>query len=72
SDEFCAQCKHAMKYVFDIVEKYDGVISAEHDIGMIKKAYLRYSRSAEELAYMKQVKAVFDHQLLINPGKIFY
>ncbi|WP_151980966.1 FAD-binding oxidoreductase [Acinetobacter guerrae] len=70
-DEFYAQCKHAMKYVFDIVEKYDGAISAEHGIGMTKKAYLGYSRSDEEIVYMKRIKSIFDHNLLINPGKIF-
>ena len=70
-DDFYVHCKHAMNYVFDVVKKYDGAISAEHGIGMTKKSYLGYSRTPEELQYMKKIKTVFDHQHLINPGKIF-
>ena len=39
-DEFFAKCQVVNKYVFDIVKKYDGSISAEHGVGMTKKPYL--------------------------------
>jgi hypothetical protein len=38
---------------------------------MTKKPYLSYSRSEEEIAYMKAVKAVFDPNNVMNPGKLF-
>ena len=59
------------KWVFDIVENYHGSISAEHGVGMVKKDYLSYTRSAEEIVIMKGIKQVFDPNGLMNPGKIF-
>ncbi len=70
-DEFFAKCAVVNKQVFEVVEKYNGSISAEHGVGMTKRDYLAYSRSAAEIAYMKAVKAVFDPNGIMNPGKIF-
>jgi len=70
-EEFFARCNNVSKWVFEIVEKYNGSISAEHGVGRTKKAYLGYSRSAEEIALMKAVKAAFDPNGIMNPGKIF-
>ncbi|TBW13231.1 FAD-binding oxidoreductase [Azotobacter chroococcum subsp. isscasi] len=70
-DEFFAKCATVNKWVFEIVEKYNGSISAEHGVGMTKRDYLGYSRSEAEIAYMKAVKAVFDPNGIMNPGKIF-
>jgi len=70
-DEFFAKCAVVNKWVFETVQKYNGSISAEHGVGMTKRDYLGYSRSAEEIAYMQAVKAVFDPNGIMNPGKIF-
>jgi FAD/FMN-containing dehydrogenase len=70
-DEFFAKCATVNKWVFETVEKYHGSISAEHGVGMTKRDYLHYSRSEAEIAYMKAVKAVFDPNGIMNPGKIF-
>ncbi|TVP91278.1 MAG: FAD-binding oxidoreductase, partial [Pseudomonadaceae bacterium] len=68
-DTFFAECAKVNKWVFEIVQKYNGSISAEHGVGMTKRDYLHYSRSAEEIALMKAVKAVFDPNGIMNPGK---
>jgi len=68
---FFEQCNRVSKWVFEIVENYRGSVSAEHGVGMLKKDYLPYSRSQEEIALMKQIKQVFDPQGIMNPGKIF-
>lgn len=70
-DEFFARCATVNQWVFEIVERYNGSISAEHGVGMTKRDYLGYSRSTEEIACMKAIKAVFDPNGIMNPGKIF-
>ncbi|MEH6367342.1 MULTISPECIES: FAD-binding oxidoreductase [Pseudomonas] len=70
-DEFFGKCATVNKWVFEIVQKYNGSISAEHGVGMTKRDYLHYSRSAAEIGYMKAIKAVFDPNGIMNPGKIF-
>jgi len=56
--------------VCGVGQKYNGSISAEHGVGRTKKPYLEYSRSPEEIGYMKAVKAVFDPNNIMNPGKV--
>lgn len=70
-DEFFTRCAGVNKWVFDIVQKYNGSISAEHGVGMTKRDYLTYSRSEAEIAVMKAIKQVFDPNGIMNPGKIF-
>ena len=70
-DEFFAKCATVNKWVFETVQKYNGSISAEHGVGMTKRDYLTYSRSEAEIGYMKAIKAVFDPNSIMNPGKIF-
>lgn len=70
-DEFFSKCQIVNQYVFETVQKYKGSVSAEHGVGMTKKPYLNYTRSQAEIAYMKKLKAVFDSNGIINPGKIF-
>ncbi|WPC04955.1 FAD-binding oxidoreductase [Pseudomonas benzenivorans] len=70
-DEFFAKCATVNQWVFETVQKYHGSISAEHGVGMTKRDYLHYSRSEAEIGYMKAIKAVFDPNGIMNPGKIF-
>lgn len=70
-EAFFKQCAEVSYQVFEVVEKYRGSVSAEHGVGLIKKDYLKYSRSEEEIAVMKQLKSIFDPSGVMNPGKIF-
>ncbi|WP_147176311.1 FAD-binding oxidoreductase [Pseudomonas sp. AG1028] len=70
-EAFFASCARVNKWVFETVERYNGSISAEHGVGLVKRDYLQYSRSPAEIAYMKAIKAVFDPNGIMNPGKIF-
>lgn len=56
--------------MFERVKKHEGSISAEHGIGLLKKPYLSYSRSAEERALMRAVKRALDPAGILNPGKV--
>jgi FAD/FMN-containing dehydrogenase len=71
TDEFQRSCGAVSQWVFEIVQRYGGSVSAEHGVGLLKKDYLHYSRSATELAIMKQIKLAFDPHGIMNPGKIF-
>ena len=70
-EEFFEKCQQVNKWVFEIVQRYNGSVSAEHGVGMTKKPYLEYTRSAAEIAYLKGIKQVFDPNGVMNPGKIF-
>ena len=70
-EEFQQRCGEVSKWVFEIVQRYGGSISAEHGVGMLKKDFLQYSRSETEVAIMKQIKRAFDPHGIMNPGKIF-
>lgn len=69
--DFIQKCETLNPALFSLVQKFGGTVSAEHGIGLLKKPYLHYSRSPEEIHYMKQIKKIFDPQNIINPGKIF-
>jgi len=49
----------------------DGSVSAEHGIGLEKRAYLSLSRSAAEIATMRLLKRALDPKGILNPGKVF-
>ena len=57
--------------VYEALGRRQGVISAEHGIGLDKRAYLQHSRSENEIALMKTLKHVLDPKNILNPGKIF-
>jgi glycolate oxidase subunit GlcD len=70
-EDFFEKCQQVNKWVFEIVQRYEGSVSAEHGVGMTKKPYLEYTRSSAEIAYLKGIKQVFDPKGVMNPGKIF-
>jgi FAD/FMN-containing dehydrogenase len=57
--------------VYKAVGDWGGSISAEHGIGVHKKPFLHYSRTPEEVALMRQLKAALDPKGTLNPGKVF-
>jgi FAD/FMN-containing dehydrogenase len=56
--------------VYEHVQAHQGSISAEHGIGTLKRDYLPYSRSPEELALMRRIKAALDPNGILNPTKV--
>ncbi|NEL40727.1 MAG: FAD-binding oxidoreductase, partial [Xanthomonas perforans] len=69
--DFVAACDQVTKLLAQALQRFGGSISAEHGIGLVKKAYLWSTRSAEEIALMRGIKHVLDPHLLLNPGKLF-
>jgi glycolate oxidase len=57
--------------LFTGVVALEGSISGEHGIGFAKKPYIGLELSEDVIALMKRVKAAFDPNGILNPGKIF-
>lgn len=66
-----ARAHAAERLLFERVVALDGSISGEHGIGFAKKPYIGLELSPEEIALMQRVKAAFDPNGILNPGKIF-
>ncbi|MCB9073459.1 MAG: FAD-binding oxidoreductase [Bdellovibrionaceae bacterium] len=69
--KFIEQCREVDVPLYELVARFQGAISAEHGVGMAKKSFLHFSRSPVEIEIMKKIKAAFDPDNIINPGKIF-
>lgn len=69
-DDFKTECETVNKHVYGLIQQMSGSISAEHGVGMIKKPYLGYSRSEQEIELLKSIKSVFDPNNILNPGKL--
>jgi FAD/FMN-containing dehydrogenase len=69
--DFIAQCERVTKLLAETLVMHGGSISAEHGIGLVKKAYLASTRSSTEIALMRSIRAAFDPHGLMNPGKLF-
>jgi FAD/FMN-containing dehydrogenase len=70
-DTFLQACHAADLDLFALVQKYQGSVSAEHGIGLLKKEWLKYSRSEPEMTILRSLKKALDPKNLLNPGKIF-
>ena len=56
--------------VYDIVDEFNGSISAEHGIGSLKADKLAHHKSPVALGLMRSIKAALDPHNLMNPGKV--
>lgn len=56
--------------VYAPLAAFGGSVSAEHGIGLQKRAHLSCSRSEAEIALMKRLKQALDPKNILNPGKV--
>jgi FAD/FMN-containing dehydrogenase len=68
---FLARQDAINRAVHDLVAAHDGSISAEHGLGVLRKAEARRYKSDVEWDMMRAVKNALDPKGLMNPGKIF-
>ncbi len=56
--------------VYQPLKALGGSVSAEHGIGIDKKAYLPFCRTPEEIQLMKTLKQAMDPKGILNRGKV--
>ena len=59
----------AMKEVDELVLKYKGSLSGEHNDGLVRGPWLEQQFGKEVLGYFKEVKSIFDPENIFNPHK---
>ena len=64
-----AKLEPAMKEINDIVLKYGGSLSGEHNDGMIRGPWLEKMYGKPMFAHFKAVKEIFDPKNIFNPHK---
>jgi FAD/FMN-containing dehydrogenase len=65
-----ARIRQVEEQVYGCLQPFSGAISAEHGIGLEKRAYLSISRGQAEIELMKSLKRMLDPNNILNPGKV--
>ena len=60
----------AMAQVFALAVSLGGTLSGEHGIGLAKRDFMPQAVTPPTLALMRQLKAMFDPDGILNPGKL--
>ncbi len=68
--QFWESCHEADHTIFKTVQQFKGSISAEHGVGLLKRDFIRYTRTELELELMRGIKRAFDPKGIMNPGKV--
>ena len=61
----------AMREIFEYAVQLGGTITGEHGVGLAKKPFLPSALGPAAMDVMRRVKASFDPNGILNPGKIF-
>jgi len=56
--------------VYEVVDRFNGSISAEHGIGSLKREKLAHHKSPVALNAMRAIKGALDPKNLMNPGRV--
>jgi FAD/FMN-containing dehydrogenase len=69
-DAFLAHQDAINRIVHDLVATFEGSISAEHGLGVLRRDEAARYKSPVELALMRAVKVALDPAGIMNPGKV--
>jgi glycolate oxidase len=59
----------AIREIFEVCRDLGGTISGEHGVGLVQKPYLDVVFTPQHFRLMRGIKAVFDPNHIMNPGK---
>jgi FAD/FMN-containing dehydrogenase len=68
--EFLNRWDDVNQVVFAVVKKYNGSISAEHGVGVMKRDILHIYKDPVALDLMRGIKQLLDPNGILNPGKV--
>jgi glycolate oxidase len=64
------RARAAFDEIFTRAIELDGTITGEHGIGIVKLRYLERQLGADHMALLRRIKAAFDPNGILNPGKL--
>ena len=70
-DNWDTQVPIGIRELFELTVALKGTLSGEHGIGYVQKNFMDIAFSKTHLELMESIKRVFDHNNILNPGKIF-
>ncbi len=70
-DDWNINLKKGIREIFHLTKSLGGTISGEHGIGLVQKEYMDIVFTKKEIDIQKEIKNIFDPNLILNPGKIF-
>lgn len=70
-DNWETQVPLGIREIFELTVSLKGTLSGEHGIGYVQKNFMDIAFSKTHLELMESIKRVFDHNNILNPGKIF-
>lgn len=68
--EWEQKLKHAFSLLYHKANELQGLVSGEHGIGFVKRDYLLNQLGEVQIRLMREIKAVFDKNNILNPNKV--
>ncbi|MGM0477641.1 MAG: FAD-binding oxidoreductase [Bacteroidota bacterium] len=69
-EQWARELPQAIREIFTLTVQLGGTISGEHGIGYVQKDYMNIPFSPTSLQLMREIKILFDPNMILNPGKI--
>lgn len=69
-EDWHTKLKDGIKEIFELTVKLGGTLSGEHGIGLVQKEYMALKYSEVHFNLMRGIKAAFDPNGILNPGKM--
>jgi glycolate oxidase len=70
-ETWAALVPEATESLYRLALSLDGTITGEHGIGAIRRQYLPLALEGAQIEVMRRIRAAFDPNSILNPGKIF-
>lgn len=70
-EQWNGSLKSGIKEIFELVKTLNGTISGEHGVGLVQKEYMPILFGDVQMNLMREIKKLFDPNLILNTGKIF-